>query len=100
MDSRRDKGGRKMRELVHDMSLKGRKEMDITGVKHVESFDHQAFHLETMMGFLIIEGENLQMVNVDVDEGVVSLKGKINRFMYVSPEQKGKAKGVFSKLFR
>lgn len=89
-----------MQELVHNMTLKGRKEMEITGIKHVESFDHQAFHLETIMGFLIVEGKNLEMVNVDVEQGIVSLKGKIDRFMYVSPEEKGKAKGVFSKLFR
>ena len=28
------------------------------------------------MGFLAIKGENLQMKNLDVDKGIVSIKGK------------------------
>ena len=60
----------------HDVIMKGRRLLDITGVKQVESFDNEEFLLETVMGFLAIKGENLQMKNLDVDKGIVSIKGK------------------------
>ena len=39
--------------------MRGRRLLDITGVKQVESFDNEEFLLETVMGFLAIKGENL-----------------------------------------
>ena len=74
--------------------------MDITGVKQVESFDNEEFLLETVMGFLAIKGENLQMKNLDVDKGIVSIKGKIFDLVYIDEHNGEKAKGFFSKLFR
>jgi sporulation protein YabP len=84
----------------HDVILRGRKSLDITGVKQVESFDNEEFLLETVMGFLAIRGQNLQMKNLDVDKGVVSIKGKIFDLVYLEEHQGDKAKGFFSKLFK
>lgn len=60
----------------HDVIMRGRRLLDITGVKQVESFDNEEFLLETVMGFLAIRGQNLQMKNLDVDKGIVSIKGR------------------------
>ena len=84
----------------HDVIMRGRKLLDITGVKQVESFDNEEFLLETSMGFLAIKGQNLQMKNLDVDQGIVSIKGKIFDIVYLDENQSEKAKGFFSKLFR
>ncbi|MBO8178336.1 sporulation protein YabP [Aeribacillus pallidus] len=84
----------------HDVIMRGRKLLDITGVKQVESFDNEEFLLETVMGFLAIRGQNLQMKNLDVDKGIVSIKGKIYDLVYLDEPQGEKAKGFFSKLFR
>ncbi|WAA14004.1 sporulation protein YabP [Fervidibacillus halotolerans] len=84
----------------HDVILRGRKRLDITGVKQVESFDNEEFLLETVMGYLAIRGLNLQMKNLDVDKGVVSIKGKIFDLVYLDEHQGDKAKGFFSKLFK
>ncbi|OCA80683.1 sporulation protein YabP [Bacillus sp. FJAT-27225] len=84
----------------HDVIMRGRKLLDITGVKQVESFDNEEFLLETTMGFLSIKGQNLQMKNLDVDKGVVSIKGKVYELVYLDEHQGEKAKGFFSKLFR
>lgn len=35
----------------HDVIMRGRRLLDITGVKQVESFDNEEFLLETVMGF-------------------------------------------------
>jgi sporulation protein YabP len=84
----------------HDVVMRGRKLLDITGVKQVESFDNEEFLLETSMGFLSIKGQNLQMKNLDVDKGIVSIKGKIFDLVYLDEQHGEKAKGFFSKLFR
>ncbi|MEH7084888.1 sporulation protein YabP [Neobacillus drentensis] len=84
----------------HDVIMRGRKLLDITGVKQVESFDNEEFLLETSMGFLAIKGQNLQMKNLDVEKGLVSIKGKIFDLVYLDEQHGEKAKGFFSKLFR
>nr|WP_206774675.1 sporulation protein YabP [Bacillus cereus group sp. N8] len=80
--------------------MRGRRVIDITGVKQVESFDSEEFLLETVMGFLTIRGQNLQMKNLDVEKGVVSIKGKIHEMLYIDENQGEKTKGFFSKLFK
>ncbi len=84
----------------HDVMMKGRKFLDITGVKQVESFDNEEFLLDTVMGPLAIRGENLQMKNLDVDKGIVSIKGRIYDLVYLDDHHGEKAKGFFSKLFK
>ncbi|WP_110114683.1 sporulation protein YabP [Bacillus sp. CGMCC 1.16541] len=84
----------------HDLVMKGRRLLDITGVKQVESFDNEEFLLETVMGFLSVRGQNLQMKNLDVEKGIVSIKGKIFDIVYLDEQQSEKAKGFFSKLFK
>ncbi len=84
----------------HDVIMRGRRTLEISGVKQVESFDNEEFLLETVMGFLAIKGQNLQMKNLDVDKGIVSIKGKIFDLVYLDDQHGEKAKGFFSKLFR
>lgn len=84
----------------HDVVMRGRRLIDITGVKQVESFDNEEFLLETVMGFLAVRGQNLQMKNLDVDKGIVSIKGKVFDLVYYDDHDGGKAKGFFGKLFK
>ncbi|MGM8366136.1 sporulation protein YabP [Virgibacillus sp. W0181] len=84
----------------HHVKINNRKEMEINGIKEIDSFDNEEFLLETVMGYLIVRGQNLQLVNLDVDEGIVSIKGKVYDLSYVDEHQQEKAKGFFSKLFR
>ncbi|SEN83174.1 sporulation protein YabP [Mesobacillus persicus] len=84
----------------HDVIMRGRRTLEISGVKQVESFDNEEFLLETVMGFLAIRGQNLQMKNLDVDSGVVSIKGRVFDLVYLDDQHGEKAKGFFSKLFR
>ncbi|MFK2826955.1 sporulation protein YabP [Bacillus sp. B190/17] len=84
----------------HDIVMQGRKTMEITGVKQVESFDSEEFLLLTVMGMLIIKGENLQMKNLDVDRGLVEIKGRVLSLVYTDQSANEKSKGLFSKLFK
>lgn len=57
-------GGQGRKQVEHQITMRGRKTLEITGVKHVESFDNEEFLLETNMGFLSIRGQHLQMKNL------------------------------------
>jgi sporulation protein YabP len=84
----------------HFLKINNRKELEISGVKEVDSFDNEEFLLETVMGYLVVRGQNLQLKNLDVGEGLVSIKGKIYELSYVDEQHQEKAKGFFSKLFK
>ncbi|WP_028781786.1 sporulation protein YabP [Thalassobacillus devorans] len=87
-------------QAEHHVRMMNRKNLEITGVKEVDSFDNEEFLLQTSMGYLVIRGENLQMKNLDVDQGVVSIKGKVFEMTYLDEHHAEKAKGFFSKLFK
>src|SRR5690625_1393132 len=84
----------------HNIQINNRKEIEINGVKDIDSFDNEEFLIETVMGYLIIRGQNLQLKNLNVDEGLVQIKGKLYEMTYVDDQQTGRAKGLFSKLFK
>ena len=44
------------------------------------------------MGFLTIRGQNLQMKNLDVEKGIVSIKGKVHEMLYIDENQGRKVK--------
>lgn len=87
-------------EKDHQIIIKGRKTIDITGVKEIDSFDNEEFLLETNMGYLVIRGQQLQLKNLNVAHGQVEIKGSIDDLTYVDEGHSETAKGFFSKLFR
>ncbi|NLI68371.1 MAG: sporulation protein YabP [Bacilli bacterium] len=84
----------------HKVTVVNRKEIEIHGVKEVDSFDHEEFLLETNMGYLIIRGQQLQLKSLHVEDGIVQINGKVYEMVYVDEETQEKAKGLFSKLFK
>lgn len=85
----------------HNITISERKNIVITGVKKIDSFDNEEFLLETSMGYIIIKGDNLEIIKLDTYQGNVSIKGKINSLVYMDGKnKKEKEEGVFSKLFK
>ncbi|MCI1859085.1 MAG: sporulation protein YabP [Sporolactobacillus sp.] len=84
----------------HDIVVKNRRTIEITGVKHVESFDHEEFLLETVMGYLAIRGSALKMQNLNVDQGLVAIEGRVIEISYLDDSSGDSHKGFFGKLFR
>ena len=84
----------------HNIKINNRREIEINGVKEIDSFDNEEFLLETVMGFLAIRGRNLHMKNLNVELGNVSIEGKIFDLVYLDQGQQEKSKGFFGKLFK
>ena len=87
--------------LKHDLSLLSRKELIVTGVKNIDSFDSEEFLIQTVLGFLHIKGSNLTLDKMDNENNELTIKGQIDSLSYVS-NQKGKEnKGnIFKKLLK
>ena len=84
----------------HEVKINNRRDLEINGVKELDSFDSEEFLMETTMGFLIVRGQGLQLKNLNVEDGIVQIEGKIYELTYVDEQREEKAKGLFSKLFR
>lgn len=88
-------------ELNHAVQISERKNITITGVKKLESFDKREFFLESVMGFVLIKGEGLELIKLDTWEGILSIKGKVNGLNYIEGTgKKASGESILSKLFK
>ena len=95
MDARSIEGGTMRR--THAIHIEERSLMSVTGVKDVDSFNEQSIRLLTELGELCIEGSNLRITKLNLDDGQVLLEGEILAMEYNEAEERG---SVFSRLFR
>ena len=86
----------------HGISLSERKNIVVTGVKKIESFDKEEFLMETTLGYLIIKGEELEIIKLDTYQGNVSIKGHVDSMAYLDNinGKKDKENTFLSKLFK
>ena len=85
----------------HGISLAERKNVVVTGVKKIESFDNEEFLMDTTLGFLTIKGSELEIIKLDTYQGNVSIKGKIDSLMYTdNVTVKNKEESFLGKLFK
>ena len=76
--------------------LKGRREMKIDCVVDVESFDESLLVLQSSEGEITVEGRELKVEVLDIEKGIVELKGQIDGLYYSSDEKKTK-KGLWGR---
>lgn len=86
--------------LNHSITINERKNIIITGVKKIDSFDEEEFFMETTMGNLTLKGEGLEIIKLDTYQGNVSIKGKADSISYSEEKAKEKEGGLFNKLFK
>ena len=84
--------------FTHVIKLNDRKNIIISGIKKINCIDEKEFDLDSIMGNILIKGENLEMIKLDTIEGNVSIKGKINSFAYT--ENQSKENSILAKLFK
>lgn len=89
-----------MNSIAHSITINERKNIVITGVKKITSFNNNEFLLDSNMGFITLKGSDLEIVKLDTFQGNVSIKGTINSFSYSERYKKDKEESVFNKLFK
>ena len=76
-------------QLPHELSLKERRELTMTGVTEVVSFEEHAVGLRTALGTLIVQGRDLQLKTLSLEGGQVAVEGSIAALIYEEPRASG-----------
>ena len=85
----------------HNLVIKERKNSTFTGINKIISFDDEEFLVDTTLGFMLIKGENLEILKLESFQGNLALKGKINSLEYIEDQKAAGEKSSFvSKLFK
>lgn len=82
---------------AHTVTLNDRKKLSITGVEDVDCFNEQIVVLKTPLGTLTVTGAGLNMSQLNVEDGRVSVEGDVDALEYTGGKRKG---GGLSRLFR
>ena len=92
---------RELSTFNHSINVVERKNVLITGVKKVDSFDNEEFLVETVMGYLALKGEGLELIKLDTLAGTVTIKGHVDSFDYIEEGSKQEKEGsIISRLFK
>lgn len=83
--------------LPHKLTLNERKNLTMSGVTEVVSFDDTAVVLHTALGTLEVQGQQLQLKTLSIDGGQVAVDGHISALYYEEPRQAGNFWGRFFK---
>jgi len=88
--------------LTHAVTITERKNIMISGVKKIDSFDNEEFLIETLLGYIIVKGADLEIVKLDTLKGNIAIKGRIESFNYIDDNSKSKSKddGLLNRLFK
>ena len=90
--------GERLSEGNHLMTVENRQRLNATGVLDVDSFDEKTVVILTNMGVLTVEGENLHINSLNVENGDIAIEGTIDQLRYTDLKEKGG--GMFKGLFR
>ena len=75
--------------LPHKLSLNERRQLTMTGVTEVVSFDDSAVVLQTSLGTLIVQGRELQLKTLSLEGGQVEVDGTVSALVYEAPRAAG-----------
>lgn len=85
----------------HKVTVDNRKNMTLTGVNDVVSFDLKHVLLETSMGMLAIKGNDIKVTKVSLENGELNVHGTIDSLEYSNvKDYTAKSKSMIQRMFR
>ena len=93
-----------MTESRQRLLLEERRQLTLTGVKAVDSFDEQLILLDSELGGLEISGEGLQIGALDLEQGRAEIGGRIDALSFVKSREersvRHKSKNALARLLK
>lgn len=83
--------------IPQNIILENRKNLRVSGVKDIDSFSESKIVLSTVMGELVIKGDDLHVNSLDAQSGDFSMSGCVNSLSY---NRHSVLDGPVKKLFR
>lgn len=87
--------GEERMELPHKLTLNDRRQLTMTGVCEVISFDDTVVILRTTMGTLTVQGSQLQLKTLSLDGGQVAVEGTVCALSYEEERSVGWKRRLF-----
>ena len=89
---------------LHEVVIQNREKLFVRGVLHVESFDDRQIVLDTELGMLTIQGQELEIRQFDLESGDFAVEGTITALEYSAArprDARGRGgKGLLDRLLR
>lgn len=79
-------------KLPHKLTLDEQARLNLTGAKEVLHFDEDLVELRTSRGILVIQGRELRLKCLALEDGSVMIQGQINALIYNEPRR---GRGLF-----
>lgn len=71
----------------HKLTLSERKQLTMSGVTEVVSFEETAVVLQTALGTLLVQGQELKLKTLSPEGGQVTVNGEISALIYEEPRE-------------
>ncbi len=84
-------------KLPQNIILDDRKKLRVTGVRDIDSFSETKVVLNTVLGELVIKGEDLHIIMLETETGDFSLTGSVSSLVYNSFSTNA---NIFRRIFR
>lgn len=84
---------------IHKITSNNRKNMFVSGVTDVISFNENEIFLETDYGMVTIKGQDLHVGKLSVDQGELLVDGRIDSYTYSDDKLVNKGKSIVNRLF-
>ena len=81
--------------LPHKLQLNERRQLTMSGVTEVVSFDESTVVLQTSLGTLIVQGRELQLKTLSLEGGQVAVDGSVSSLVYEEPRIGGWRQRLF-----
>ena len=79
----------------HTLCLESRNKLTLTGIEDVISFDENGLLLQTTEGTLTVDGSDIHIVTLSVEDGELMVEGRICGLYYV--DKSTKKSGFFAR---
>ena len=87
--------------LRHNICIENRAGLSLTGVGEVIQFNDKVLVVNTNMGRLQVDGNNLHVTGYDEKKGELNLSGEVDGLRYSNVKNVGKTtKGIVGRMFR
>ncbi|NLL48506.1 MAG: sporulation protein YabP [Firmicutes bacterium] len=91
---------KRLSNVRHQLVLAERERLTLDGVIHVESFDDREIVLETELGGLVVQGEDLHIKELNLEKGNLLVSGYVASVEYLGDSLAKRSKGVLARLFK
>ncbi|MEZ4358407.1 MAG: sporulation protein YabP [Eubacteriales bacterium] len=90
---------KRISDKSHKVTIDSRERANVTGVLDVDSFNENEIIFITTCGAITINGEDLHINRLNLEEGQLIIDGVIQSLDYSDHEER-RNRGFFSKVFR